>query len=267
MKNFDVIGFGNSVLDITIDVNEDFLTQNNIKKSEFLLIDDEKSRELTLLLKNTKMNLSPGGSTSNIIAGISLLGGKTAYIGGLGNDDFGKEYKKRTLETGITDYFVQKNFQTGKCFTFITPDKERSFAVNLSKSNFVDEREINLDFKTKIVLIEGYKLESKVDFKTAEKLCEHAKKINAKVALDVNDAGVIKRMGKKLIDFIKNNVGILFMNEIEAKALTGFENEDAINFVKKEMNCEIIVLKLGELGSIIYANEKNFKINIRNQKI
>lgn len=262
MKELDIVGFGNSVLDITVEVDENFLIQNNIKKSEFLLIDDKKSIELKNLLKNTKQNFSPGGSVSNIIAGISLLGGKVGYIGGIGTDDFGEEYKKRTIDLGVNDYFIKKDSQTGQCFTFITQDKERSFAVNLGKSNFISEEEINLDFKSKFILIEGYKLESDIDFKTAEKLCEHGKKTNTKVALDVNDAGVIKRMDKKLVNFIKKNVDILFMNELEAKALTGFENEAAIDFVKKEMDCKIIVLKLGENGSNVYANEKYYKINI-----
>lgn len=263
MKEFDIVGFGNSVLDIIVEIDENFLEKNNLTKGNFLLINDEEDKKFTDLIKNKKFITSPGGSVSNIIAGTSLLGAKSAYIGGIGNDEFAELYITKTRDAKINDFFIKKNNFTGKCLTFITPDKERTFAVNLGQSNFINEEEINLDFKTKIILIEGYKLESEVDFKTAKKLCEYAKKINAKVALDVNDSGIIKRMNKKLKEFIFEFVDILFMNEDEAKTLTGFENEKAINFVKKEFNPEIIVLKLGEKGSIIYANQKNFKINIK----
>ncbi len=262
MKELDIVGFGNSVLDIIVRIDEEFLVKNNIKKSEFLLIDDTKAGELSMLLRDTKMIFSPGGSTSNIIAGISLLGARTAFIGGIGNDDFAEEYKKQTLAIGVNDYFIKKDCSTGQCFTFITPDKERSFATNLGKSNYINEGEINIDFKTKIILIEGYKLESEVDFISATKLAKFAKENNVLVALDVNDSGVIKRMGEKLNNFIKEFVNILFMNEIEAKTLTGFEDERAIDFIKNKFKCEIVVLKLGEHGSIISTNEKNLKINI-----
>jgi len=209
-------------------------------------------------LKEKKTIRFPGGSVSNIIAGIALLGGNTAYIGGVGDDEHGKEYLEKTVNTGVSDLFIQKKGATGKCLTFITKDGERTFAVNLGQCNFVSQEEINTGFETKIMLIEGYKLEHDVDYHTAVKLVKYAKQIGAKVALDVNDAGVIKRLGDKLVDFVKEYVDILFMNEDEAEALTGFMDEKALTTLEKI--CELTVLKVGEKGSFVRTNNETLKV-------
>ena len=152
---FDVVGFGNSVLDIIVDVEDDFIKQNNLTKGNFLLIGDEESKNFNEILKGKKAIHFPGGSVSNIIAGITILGGNTAYIGGIGNDENGKEYLDSTTKEGIQNLFVQKEGNTGVCLTFITTDGERTFAVNLGKCNYISHDEVDTNFETKIMLIEG----------------------------------------------------------------------------------------------------------------
>ncbi|MDD4251118.1 MAG: adenosine kinase [Candidatus ainarchaeum sp.] len=257
-NEFDVVGFGNSVLDIMVNVDDQMLDEFNLIKGNFKLINDDESKFFNEFLKDKKVIKSPGGSVSNTIAGVAVLGGKTAYIGGIGDDEYGEFYKKEMLKLGVTDFFIKKKGAlTGQCLTFITTDGERSFAVNLGKSNYISPNEINYNFKTKIMHIEGYKLEHEIDFFTAKKLVEYSHMIGAKVSLDVNDVGVINRLGEKLKNFLKD-IDILFMNENEAKALTGFSDERALNEMEK--SCEIVILKLGEKGSIIRANKKNYNI-------
>lgn len=260
MKEYDIVGFGSSVLDITLEVEDEFLEKNNLKKGNFLPIDDEKSKKFDELLKNKVTILTPGGSASNIIAGASILGAKTAFIGGIGNDEFGKDYENKTKELGIDNLLIKKEGEgTGKCIAFITPDKERTFAVNIGSSNCIKHDEINLDFKAKIIVIEGYKLADQEGYEVAEKICEFAKENKTLLALDVNDAGIIEQMGEKIKNFIKKNVDILFMNEIESKALTGFDDENAFEIAKEY--CDFIVLKIGEKGSIVYKNGETFRID------
>jgi sugar/nucleoside kinase (ribokinase family) len=258
--DYDIVGFGSSILDITVNVNDEFLLKNNLTKGNFLLIDDAKSKELHNELTSFEVMQSPGGSVSNTIAGAALLGANVAYIGGIGNDELGKTYKEQTIHANVNELFIQKNgASTGECIACITPDGERTFAVNLGGCNVISAEELKLDFKTKIMHIEGYKLENEIEYKTAQKLAEYTKSIGGKVSLDVNDAGVIFRMGKKMGEFIKENVDILFMNEGEAKVLTGSEDTDALD----AFNCKIVVLKIGEKGSIVKQNGEKIIISPR----
>ncbi|MFA5763919.1 MAG: adenosine kinase [archaeon] len=251
--DYDIVGFGSSILDITVNVNDEFLLKNNLTKGNFLLIDDTKSKKLHEELTSFEVIQSPGGSVSNTIAGAALLGANVAYIGGIGNDELGKIYKEQTLQAKVKELFIEKiGTSTGECIACITPDGERTFAVNLGGCNVINKDEITLDFKTKIMHIEGYKLENPIEYETAKVLAKYVKANGGKISLDVNDAGVISRMGEKMGEFIKENVDILFMNEGEAKALTGSDDANALD----KFNCEIIVLKIGEEGSVVKQNGK-----------
>ena len=44
---------------------------------------------------------NPGGSPANVLAMNARLGGKTAFIGKVGNDQFGKMLKETIEEAGI----------------------------------------------------------------------------------------------------------------------------------------------------------------------
>ena len=130
MEKYDVLGIGNSLLDITLEVDESVLKELGLKKGEMILIDKDKNKYLLEKLKAHSCKTSPGGSCSNTIAGISILGGKTAFIGKIGNDEIGRIYEKKTKESGVEGKFVKHpTLATGNAITFITPDKERSFAV------------------------------------------------------------------------------------------------------------------------------------------
>ena len=255
--DYDIVGFGSSILDITVKIEENFLEKNGLTKGNFLLIDDAKSELLHKEIKDLEITESPGGSVSNTIAGAALLGANAAYIGGLGSDELGKTYKQQTIDIGVKELFIEKeNTSTGECIACITSDGERTFAVNLGGCNVIKNEELNLDFKTKIMHIEGYKLENEVEYVTATKLAKYTKSIGGKVSIDVNDAGVIARMGEKMGEFITAHVDILFMNETEAKALTGSDAEDSLDKFK----CEIVILKIGENGSVVKTNGQKYVI-------
>jgi sugar/nucleoside kinase (ribokinase family) len=85
-KKYNVVGIGNAIVDISCQVEEDFLTQHHLTKGAMALIDDQGNYILSKL-KHTK--ISSGGSVANTVATLSMLGSKTALIGKVGNDKFG----------------------------------------------------------------------------------------------------------------------------------------------------------------------------------
>jgi len=259
IMEYDVVGFGHSLLDITLNVDDAFLEKHGIIKGIFVEIDDERTIKINEVIKDFDVLKSAGGSISNIVAGVALLGGKTAFIGGLGDDQNGKDYMEETLKVGVKDFFIRKKgVCTGVCIAFITPDGERSFLVNYGNGNIIKQQEIKFDFKTKVILIEGFTLEDNITFETDVKLCEYAKSIGAKVALDVNDFGLIKRNKERIKDFIQKHVDILFMNENEAEALCDCGDENALLEIEKD--CELSVLKVGENGSFVRLGGETVKV-------
>jgi sugar/nucleoside kinase (ribokinase family) len=261
MKKYNVIGIGNALLDLTFNVDDRFLHELGLIKGEMRLIDREKSLKILLLLKNLPHKISPGGSSSNTAAGVSYLGGKSAFIGKLGKDNYGEIYEKKTKEAGTIPFLLKHASEsTGYALTLITPDFERTFAVYLGAAIHLSKEDIEeLSIKDASILhLEGYQLGTEKLRDVVKKAAKIAKENNILISLDLSDAGLVKGNLKIFKEFIKEYVNIVFANESEAFAFTGKKDEDALLEIAKI--CDIAIVKIGEKGSLIRANNKTYKI-------
>ncbi len=96
-----ILGIGNAIVDVISKVNENFLNENKLSKSNMKLIfDDEEFKKLLCNLKIEKT--VSGGSVANSIVGLSQLGDKVGFIGKVSDDTFGQKYevglKKENVE-------------------------------------------------------------------------------------------------------------------------------------------------------------------------
>ena len=75
-----IIGIGNAIVDVICKVEDNFISQNNLTKSNMKLIFDEN--EFKKLLSNLKIEKTiSGGSVANSIVGLSQLGNNVGFIG------------------------------------------------------------------------------------------------------------------------------------------------------------------------------------------
>ena len=72
--NYDVLGIGNAVTDIFVEVEESFLKKNNLVEGTMKLVDEVFIMELLKDLNISKTYA--GGSVANTLSTISKLGGK-----------------------------------------------------------------------------------------------------------------------------------------------------------------------------------------------
>ena len=261
MKKYQVIGIGSALLDFIFEVNDSFLRELGLKKGEMQLISKEKSEEILKRLKDFPVKISPGGSASNVIAGISSCGRNSAFMGKIGNDSHGKVYEEKTREAGVNTFFSKHETElTGHAITFITPDFERTFAVHLGASLHFKKQDLNENAikESRILHLEGYQLGNEELKKAVNHATEIARENNLLISLDLSDAGLIKNNLSLFRDFIKENVHILFANESEAEAFTGKNTEEALNEISKI--CDIAIIKLGEKGSLIKFENKTYLI-------
>ena len=88
-----ILGIGNAIVDVICKVDEDFITNNNLTKSNMKLLFDEN--EFRKLLSNLKIEKTiSGGSVANSIVGLSQLGNEVGFIGKVTDDDLGKKYEE-----------------------------------------------------------------------------------------------------------------------------------------------------------------------------
>ena len=78
-----------------------------------------------------------------------------------------------------------------------------------------------------------------------------------KVSLDMASFNVVEDNLDILKGWVKNYVDIVFANEEEAKAFTGFEPEKAIDVLSEY--CDIVIVKTGKTGSLIKNSDETIK--------
>lgn len=260
-KKYDVVGIGNPLLDIVYNVESNFLEELGLVKGEFIPINKEESKKILEKLNSHKPSINLGGSCSNTLAGITNLGGKTAFFGKIGLDEYGNIYESRTIETGIESKLSKhKEESTGHTITFVTPDRERTFAVHLGAARYLQIDDLSEDIITnaKILHIEGYQLSNLDQKNVILHAINIAKQNNVKISIDLSDASLIQKNHQLFKEFVKEYADIVFANEHEAKAFTGKWPEYAIHEIADQV--KIAIVKLGEKGSLIKTNNQIYKI-------
>jgi sugar/nucleoside kinase (ribokinase family) len=257
---YDVFGIGSALMDVLIEVDHNKLLELNLKKGNFHLIDEKSSRELLEKLRHHKSTTCPGGSSANTLYGVAILGGNVVFCGKIGEDKYADIYEKGMSKSRVKTQLARCKKITGNAITFITPEGERTFAVHLGASMYLQKEDVFFeDLKnSKILHIEGYQLEDKQLRDVSIHAMEFAKKNNVKISIDLGDPGIVSRNKEDLKKMIENYADIVFANEDEAKALTGLEAIDALNEIAKLV--KIAIVKLGEKGS--YIKEGNNIYNI-----
>lgn len=260
---YHVSGIGNPLLDLTLRVEDEFLEQIGLKKGGFRLVELREAGDIINKINSQSVKISAGGSVANVLAGIGALGGKTVLLGKIGNDEYGQIYSNETKRFGTDSRLVVHETEgTGHAIAFITPDGERTFIVHLGAALHFDSADIHEDSikNSDFLHIEGFKLEDCLLKNTISHAVKIAKENNTKISVDLSDADLVKRNLEYLKKFIKENVDIVFANEGEAKAFTGLEEKEALEEIYKI--CDIAVVKLGERGSLIKANNVIYEIPV-----
>ena len=102
-----ILGIGNAIVDVICKVEENFISQNNLTKSNMKLIFDEN--EFKSLLSNLKIEKTiSGGSVANSIVGLSQLGNKVGFIGKISKDDLGEKYEIGLKKENVTYFYKKK---------------------------------------------------------------------------------------------------------------------------------------------------------------
>ena len=222
---FDVMGMGSALLDFTVMVDDEDLARLGLKKGEMLLIDADRSREILSGLAGKPMEITPGGSSANTLAGISVLGGKGIFLGKVGNDSHGDRYIEDTELTGVKAEIGRHDSMTGHAITFITPDSERTFATHLGAALQLSRDDVSHSHigNSKIIHLEGYLFEPPGLREACMAALETARKSNVLVSIDLSDPGLIGRIRPVFDQVVREYANIIFVNEDEARAFTGKE--------------------------------------------
>ena len=248
-----ITGIGNAIVDVICKVNDEFLTKNNLTKSNMKLIDEAEFKKLLSGLKIEET--VSGGSVANSIVGLSQLGNKVGFIGKVSDDNLGQKYEQG-LKKEKVEYFYSKKkeiLSTGTCLILITPDSERTMCTFLGTAGKINKSDINVQAikNSEITFFEGY-LWDEGDPKEA---FNEAIKYSNQTAMTLSDKFCVDRHKNSFIELVQNKLDIIFANEQEILELINTKSfKDVISFGKK-LNKNLIITRSDKGSIFINQNE------------
>ncbi len=212
---------------------------------------------------NPIMEANPGGAPCNVLAMLNKLGYKTAFIGKVGKDIFGRQLKNLVSEIGIniTGLAEDKAVNTTLAFvhTLEGGDREFSFYRNPGADMMLNESDVKPE------IIENSRIFHYGSLSMTNEVCEAA----TKKAIDIAEkAGCILSFDPNLrenlwdsldtamekIEYGLKHCNVLKISDNEIQWLTGeMDFDKAIASLRDRYNIPLILLSLGKNGSRAYS--------------
>ncbi len=251
-KSVDLIGLGNAIVDIIVNIEDEFLEINNLEKGSMNLINSHESQEL---LKNCKViKQISGGSSANTVVCLAELGNDVQFIGRVKNDQFGNFFSSdiKKSKTKFNTPPIDEGASTAHSIILITPDAQRTMCTYLGASIEFEPKDIDFSVlkESKYLYLEGYLWDSELAKNAFLKAAQIAKLSNTKIILSLSDSFCVDRHRESFLELIENYVDIVFCNESEVLSL--FKKDKLANCQEDLSSlCELVVVTLGSNGSLI----------------
>lgn len=238
MKKYDVVALGELLIDFT---------ENGISEQG-----------------NPLLEANPGGAPCNVLAMLSKLGRKTAFIGKVGKDSFGEILAETIKSCGIgaEGLVFDDKVHTTLAFVHKKPDGDRDFSFyrEPGADMMLSEADVNTDLirNSKIFHFGTLSMTHESNKAATVSAINTAKESGALISFDPNlreplwksldEAKVAMKFGISVCDILK-----ISDNEIEF--FTGERDIDkGVAAIRKEFGVSLVLATMGRKGSKAYCD-------------
>jgi len=262
-KKFQVVGIGNAMVDVLAHSDDAFLAANGIEKGIMQLTDRDRGVELYARI-GPAQEIS-GGSAANTIAGIAHLGGRTAYVGKVKDDQLGAIFahdlraQGAVYETALAP--ADHAAETGRCIVLVTPDGERSMNTYLGVTEFLEPADIDEAQMAAAdwIYLEGYRFDGPASHEAFARAIAACRAGGGRVSLTLSDPFCIERHRDAFRAMLQSHVDLLFANR--AEILSMFQTDDfnaALALAASEV--DIVACTESEHGAHILSGGQRWHI-------
>jgi len=254
-----IAGIDQILVDIEAKVDMHLIERYKLMKGNSTLIDDDAAHALYEELKSKDLISGEfaGGTIGNTIHNYSTLADAESVLFGVMSENikvgsYAYRYLCNTSSKVNLNYLQPVEGPIGRCFTLISEDGERTFAISKGSMDKLSpdfiEKEV-VEGASALVLTAYLMRASEGDQMTdaALQAIEYAKQANVPVVLTLGTRFLIESDPQWWRDFINENVDILAMNEEEGEALTGF-NDPLLACEAALDLCDLVLTTAGPLG-------------------
>lgn len=133
-----LLGMGNPLLDVSANVDKEFLAKYEMKENDAILASDKHKDINKDLTEKYTVEYIAGGSVQNALRVAQWLLEKpkvTTFFGSVGEDEYSKILNDKAISDGVNVRYQYHNEEpTGTCTVLIT-DHHRSLCANLGAAN------------------------------------------------------------------------------------------------------------------------------------
>ncbi|MDE6404256.1 MAG: carbohydrate kinase [Lachnospiraceae bacterium] len=244
MKRYDVVALGELLIDFT---------ENG-----------------TSAQGNPLYEANPGGAPCNVLSMLTRLGRRTAFIGKVGQDIFGKRLKAALEEVGIdaSNLVMDEETRTTLAFVETFPDGDRDFSFyrNPGADMMLRTAEINMDmvsstemfhFGTLSMTHEGVRNATK-------EAVAAARAAGAVISFDPNLREPLWRSledAREQTAYGLSQCDVLKISDNEIQWFTGEKDYDAgIRKLREQYDIPLIMLSMGKEGSRAYYKDLRVEV-------
>ena len=211
---------------------------------------------------NNRFEACPGGAPCNVLAILGKLGKKTAFVGKVGDDQFGKLLKETIEDVGIESKGLKLDpeIPTTLAFvhTFPNGDRDFSFYRKPGADMMLAEEEIdfNLIRQAKIFHLGTLSMTDEPVRSATKKALDVAKEAGCIISFDPNLRPPLWKSldtAKEMMEYGFGYCDILKISDNEIQFVSGKEDYDeGIAYLQEKYNIPVIFLTMGGEGSRAY---------------
>ena len=251
MGNYDVVALGELLID---------LTQNGLSPQG-----------------NPLLEANPGGAPCNVLALLSRLGHKTAFIGKVGQDGFGNQLEAALAETGISAEGLCRDEEVHTTLAVVHTlpggDRDFSFYRNPGADMRLTKEEVNMELirQAKIFHFGTLSMTDEPVRNATYAAIAEAEKAGVQRSFDPNLRPPLWRRleeAKEQVLYGLAHCDILKISDNEIQWLTGLEDFDSgiRRIQERSPGIRLILLSMGKEGSRAYSGDtmaevKSFPVN------
>ena len=211
---------------------------------------------------NNLFEACPGGAPCNVLAMLNKLNKKTAFIGKVGNDQFGKLLKTTIEEIGIESkaLLMDDKVNTTLAFVHTFPDGDRDFSFYRNPGADMMLAEDDVDYEmirqSKVFHFGTLSMTDEPVRSATKKALDVAKEAGCIISFDPNLRPPLWSsldVAKEMMEYGFGYCDILKISDNEIQFVSGKEDYDeGIQYLIEKYNIPLIFLTLGKDGSRAY---------------
>lgn len=255
-----VLGVGAALVDLLIQVDEEWITRKGQAKGGMHMVDWATMGRM-LGDVSSQVETVPGGSACNTLVGLSRLGGRSAFLCKIGDDELGELFAAHLKSNKVESFARLSSSPTGRVLSAVTPDAQRTMFTFLGASAEIAPPDATDEIfqDSQVLYLEGYLAYNAPMLRT---VANQAKAHGLQVVLDFGSFGVVNDCRGLLDELLQSGlIDVIIANEDEAMAFTTIEEELACEHLAKL--AKVAVVKLGKKGALIASGEQLIRVEAK----